>query len=238
MQKLGKISIFPKWKKSEWLVLACFLIFLGGEVHITYFSSDPLTATETELFRDWVLRLIRSIALTITISSVIIIKIRAIRREGYSRRRLITPLFGVGFCIFMVAMTLLSYRMASNFRKDMSHFEEKFFQEQRAWIEASDLSPEDRSKLSRMNARFSYMLTGKADDYISQGGGPKPYEPTQEEQKEARQHSRVMKMMDHAIESMKVGMIVWSAIAIFSIMIGIFSPLGKQASVKKHDSVT
>jgi len=161
MYKLGKISIFPKWEKGEWLVLACFLIFLGGEVHITYFSSHPLTATETELLRDWVLRLIRSIALTIVISTVIIIKIRAIRRDGYSHRRLITPLFGVGFCLFMMAMALLSYRTASKVREDMTHSQDKFFQEQKAWLESSDLSPELRSEVSRMNARYYYMLRGK-----------------------------------------------------------------------------
>ena len=238
MYKLGKISIFPKWEKSEWLVLACFLIFLGGEAHITSFSSDPLTATETELLRDWIIRLIGSIALTIAISTITIIKIRAMRRDGYSHRRLITPLFGVGFCLFMMAIALLSYRTASKVREYMTHSQDEFFQEQKAWLESSDLSPELRSEVSRRNARHYYMLRGKTDEYFTEDGALRPYEPTEEEKKKAREHQKIQQLMHRAIQGMKLSMIAWPAIAIFSTLIGIFSPLGKEAVPKKQNSLT
>ena len=238
MYKLGEISISPKWEKGEWLVLACFLIFLVGEVHIIYFSSDPLTATETELLRDWIIRLIRSIALTIAISTIIIIGIRAMRRDGYSHRRLITPLFGVGFCLFMTTMALLSHRTASKVREDMTHSQDEFFQEQKAWLESSDLSPELRSEVSRKNARLYYMLRGKTDEYFTQDGALRPYEPTEEEEKKAREHQKIEHLMHRAIQGMKVSMIAWPAIAIFSTLIGIFSPLGKQGGPKKQKSLT
>ena len=236
---MQELSVLGK-KRAEWVLVFFWLVFIAADIATKfYYSPDPCTATESQLFRDWLMGFIRFVSLVMASSSTIIFGIHRIRRDGYSHRRLILPAFVVGFLIFIAGTALFGYRMVAEVqRTHLKLGSEDFLSSLEEDLSLEYLSPELRSQLSEMYAKQLYIVHGRTEYYVTLNGTKKLYEPTDQEKEYRWRNTCTKELLDRARKATKRAIIIWPIVALLSIAIGMFSPVHKKGSAKKPDMNT
>lgn len=221
-------SRLPK-SNFEWVLFVSTLLFLAAELAQKFiFDFDPMTASEAEFFRNWIIRLVRDVALSVVVSGTIITGIRKVRRAGFSWRRAVTPLLAAGLCVLLMAISGYGYLTMSKIRKALLSTPIDSLQMLEECLAEQNLSPDQRAQFSRMYARERYLIYGEIVDYYTKDDIQKPYEPTESDKQRARERARLACLMSKAEEGLRTAAIIWPIVALVSIAIGYLSPVKRE----------
>jgi hypothetical protein len=144
------------------------------------------------------------------------------------------PLIGLAASI---ALSLMSYYFHQTMVSvaDAWNLPEKTISEIEAKLKENDLSQEDLSKLSQFRAELVFENTGTKLKYFSKEGKERLFKPTSEDIENRKRHIWGKHQNEYAQKSTKRALIFWVLICIFSILLGLFTPINK---VKKHHLTT
>ena len=221
-------SRLPK-SNFEWVLFVSALLFLAAELAQKFiFDFDPMTASEAEFFRNWIICLVRDVALIVVVSGTIITGIRKVRRAGFSWRRMVIPLLAIGFCVLMMTISGYGYLTMLKIRKALLSTPVVSLQMLEECLAGQDLSPVQRAQLSVMYARERYLIYGEIADYYTKDGSQKPYEPTDKDRQRNRERARLACLMSKAEKGLRTTTIVWPIVALVSIAIGYLSPMKRE----------
>jgi hypothetical protein len=110
MEKSKKFTLVPK-KFSDWIMLTgCIVCVASILLRYTILSVD-LNSPDESFIYNRITRLIGDIAISMSVFCFIIIRIRFIRKEGYSIKKIIYPLIGISFCIIFMLISFSDSKM-------------------------------------------------------------------------------------------------------------------------------
>ena len=221
-------SRLPK-SDFEWVLFVSALLFLAAELAEKFmFDFEPMTASEAEFFRNWIICVVRDVALIVIVSGTIITGIRKVRRVGFSWRRAVTPLLAIGFWVSLMFISGYGYLTMFKIRKALLSTPVVSLEMLEECLGGQDLSPVQRAQLSVMYARERYLIYGEIADYYTKNGSQKPYEPTDKDRQRNRERARLTCLMSKAEKGLRTSTIVWPVVALVSIAVGYLSQVKRE----------
>ena len=216
---------FPK-RKTEWLIAGCWFTYIITEVIVrTLLPSDIESVTQSKPFHIWFFGLLRFLSLAGGISSSIIFGILSVRQQGYSHRKLILPLFGISFSIFIISISIFIYLNVSAIQQSTFEVEKRHLNSLATFLKREGLSPSDRSNTSKRYAKWLYIFKGETVPYVTLEGRKKLYEPTNKDEQWREEKTLTKTLFDRAIKDKKQALIIWPILTLLSIGIGLFFPV-------------
>jgi hypothetical protein len=211
--------------KSQWMIIICCIIYVVTEIYLNEcFNVDLLTASKESLLYFWLLRLIRDLSLAIVLSSLIILGVRSLRRNGFTIKRLILPLLAFLLCFLITYVTIYGQMRLSQIQNALFDPPDKK-EKLEIWLDNKELTLSQRSKISLIYARQIWKETGKTIVYITNDGKERLYEPSIEEIEGKKMMTKTIVLTAWELKGMKRAFILWPIIAFASVAIGFFTPI-------------
>jgi hypothetical protein len=218
----------PK-SKREWIVFWGWLVFITLSVYLDFLNNvDPLSATDKQSLQNWVLRITRDVSLAIGLGGTTILSIRSIRESGFRASRILSLSFSILFFLFLSGAALFGHITMSKIQRDLFHTPYSLKENIKEYLDCENLPLSQRSEISLIYARRVWEETGEALQYITIDGKEKTYEPSLEEIETRNKRAKTEELVAWTLKGLKRAYILWPLIAVLSIAMGLFSPIGNK----------
>ena len=208
------------------MLAGCIIYITSIVVRHSILSVDFVDSPDEDFFHNWLARLIGEIGISISILCMIIIRIRSIRKEGLSIRKILYPSIGISFCIIFILISVIDYQA---FKKTYSIISKPFsiLELMELQINDKNLPIAARSKCSKMYAQNYYAIHGRIIKYLTPIGNMKKYEPTKEDEEMKRLQYIFVNHIKPIIKWKKIAVFYWAFVAFLGLIVGMFSPIHK-----------
>jgi|GEM_PF-5001314 len=224
-KSIKKAFELPK-SKSEWIITVCGIIYLVTIIYLKlFFKIDPLTATDSVMFHLRLLNLIRDISLAIALSCLIIIGIRSTRKDGFTLKRFMLPVFAILLCLFEAGVALYGNIGLSHFQRIWADVNASNKEYLKGILDDKDMSLSQRSQYSLKYAIQVWQETGDAIKYVTNDGEEIVYKPSLEEIEKKQEMEKANELRISGLKNTKRAYIFWTIIALLSATIGFFTPI-------------
>jgi succinate dehydrogenase hydrophobic anchor subunit len=227
------MDIIPKFKKRDLILSLFLLLYIIGELYVMFFWKDPFSSNRTQLFQNWIFKILRLFGLSCIIASGFINKIRSIRRDGYAHKKLVIPILLILFCTFMMSVSIYSYFSIIKLRDVRANLQKQLFQVHKDNLKLENLDFDILSTLTKSSAKQYYWATGKNAKYFGTDGNLIQYESTIEDQERVREYQKTDKIFEN-LNIFKSDILIWPIIVLISILVGLWSPIKTKKPAKYH----
>ena len=207
----------------------CFLVyFVVSFCHDIFYSSDFLNLSEQQAWRAWILRITGFGSLSLAIGAIILFGIRELRRNGFSIKKLLVPIVGIGFCMFSVYLGW-SVHSSGNLSEflDIGDFNIPNLDQRLATGEI-DMGP--YSKATLLKAENCFMKDGSITEYTMLDGQIVPYEPNEQMLQLYKEMHQIKHFLGSLEKSFHWNVYHWTSIAMISIILGFVTPIRKESN--------
>ena len=219
-------KLLPK-SKSEWIILSGFLLsFLAGVVHGNY-PFDPMNATPKVALIEWLIRVVRDLALTAALATMIITGIRLIRKEGFTLKRMLLPTLGFAIAGGYLCVSLIMYQGFTVFQ-DLTKTPNIPRNKIESTISEKNLPPDKKSKISKFYASLRFSEDGDLINYYTPDGKSELYKPTEKEKQERDDRVKTNKLIKWMTRSLYLSIYFWAVVIAVCLLLGFFTPIKKK----------
>lgn len=216
----------PK-NKSEWIIVLGFLIYFIGDVVHGRYKFDLLNLSPKVAFIEWLLRALRDWGLTAAIATMIIAGLRLVRKEGFTFKRLISPILGIfiaGGCLWV---SFYGYKTCVTI-SDLHRTPDEISKKMEADINSGALSPERKAKRSKIYAYMRFQEDGTQINYFTPKGKVELYIPTEKEKNERDDFLKTEKLIKWVTRSFYLSFVFWVVVIFVSLAVGLLTPVKKE----------
>ncbi len=214
------MKYIPK-RKGDRFVAACILIFVVAMLlHEIFFWLNILK----DSWLKWILGLLVLLGLSLSMGSFILVGIRRLRKEGVTAKGLFLPVSGILVCIFFVFLEWQSHTVADNvfgFLEIQDCNTSKLDQ----LLASGKIDMETYSKTSLIIAQNRFLKDGSITEYTSPDGQMVLYEPNEGDQQTYMEMHQTKDYIREWSTNSHWGVYYWSAIALFSTVMGLVTPI-------------
>ncbi len=174
----------------------------------------------------WIINNIGDIGLLIAIMLLISSSIRSIRKFGLSVLRGLSLLIGVGVSLGFISLCLLGYG-TFNQLDQLNDSDWKLISKLSDNANEKNISLYEKSKRSKLHAKYMFIIYGKKIDYIVTNGGTIPYAPTEEDRETRKKSLEGEKILRTGKAMMMRGIYSWGTVLLIGLGIGLIFPIKK-----------
>ena len=222
------MKLFPKSKGYAFAGICCLIYLVMVFCHVIFYSSDFFNLSEQQAWWAWILRITGFASLSLAIGAIILFGIRELRRTGFSIKKLLVPIVGIVFCIVSVYEGWSINRLGN--LSEVFEVSDCNISNLNQRLAIGEIDMETYSKATFLKAENCFFKDGSIIEYTMPDGQVVPYEPNEQ----TLQLYKEMHQMKHFLvgleKSFHWGIYHWTAIAMFSIILGFVTPIRKESN--------
>jgi len=229
-----KKRVLPK-STSDWLIFVGFIVYLVSQILKLFFPPiDPLNPQGGS----WIAKIVGDTGFILAVTVLIVSGLRSLRRQGFSWKRIIRPVLGVGISLSYISVCYYGYYVFSYGEKTFLRWNERQLPKLVEMVHQKDLPPAERSKYSKLIAAESYYVNGQAIEYLGNNGEGILFEPTQKDIEMRDVRIEGEKTFEVGKRMMLRGSIKWVTALIIGLAIGILAPIRDRGATQNHSLKT
>lgn len=217
------MTLNPKITKN----IGNILIIIGG---ITFIVAKviketfpPFDLTSNEPWKGQLADNFEMYGLTLALATMIVAGSRAIRRNGFSFKRILVPLIGVGGCLLLAVECYSIHKVLAS--SDFSEQDKKSLRILESKLTDTDMPLEKKSKWSKLYAQMKFNHEGIKTNYIDPTGKRVDFEPTTKDIEDRNVQIKLKQISQWGKEYPYKAAISWMAVGIVSLLFGLFTPI-------------
>ena len=222
------MKLFPKSKGYAFAGICCLIYLVMDFCHIIFYSSDFFNLSVQQAWWAWILRITGFASLSLAIGAIILFGIRELRRTGFSIKKLLVPIVGIVFCLFSVYLGWSVNRLGN--LSELLEVSDCNITNLDQLLAIGEIDMGTYSEATFLKAENCFMRDGSIIEYTMPDGQVVTYEPNEQTLQLYKEMHQMKQLFGDIEKSFHWNIYHWTAIAMFSIILGFVTPIRKESN--------